>query len=73
MDGFMKYIDMALPSGWADVIVRSVVVFIISMLVFHVKEYVDAGAFDTFDITIDSLWLMGGAVIVNAILMMFKK
>lgn len=73
MEKKAKSYQVLLPLDWTDVIVRAVVIFVISFLTFHVKEYVDAGRFDTLDITIDSLWVAGGAVIIYAILMMFRR
>ena len=73
MDDYKKWFGLAFPEGWADVVIRAVKVFIISMLVFHLKEYIDAGVFDTPDITIDSLWLAGGAVVLNAVLLFLKR
>lgn len=73
MEKSVKSSQLLLPVNWTDVIVRAVVIFVISFLVFHIKEFIDAGRFDTLDITIDSLWVAGGAVIVYAILMMFRR
>lgn len=68
-----KWYNLALPISWIDVIVRMVMVFIISFLTFHVKEYVDAGMFDTLDIIVDSIWLAGGSLIINAVLLIIKR
>lgn len=65
--------QLALPINWTDVVIRAIVIFVISFLTFHVKEYVDAGRFDTLDIAIDSLWIGGGSIIVNAVLLMLRK
>lgn len=73
MEKSAKSSQLLLPVNWTDVIFRAVVIFVISFLVFHIKEFIDAGRFDTLDITIDSLWVAGGAVIVYAILMMFRR
>ena len=73
METTIKKQQLALPVNWTDVIIRAVVIFIISFLTFHLKEFVDAGRFDTLDITIDSLWVAGGSIIVNAVLLMFRR
>lgn len=73
MEKSAKSYPLALPVNWTDVITRAFVVFVISFLTFHVKEYIDAGRFDTVDIIIDSLWLAGGSVIVYAVLLMIRR
>lgn len=73
MEKSAKAYPLALPVNWTDVITRALVIFVISFLTFHVKEYIDAGRFDTVDIIIDSLWLAGGSVIVYAALLMIRR
>lgn len=73
MEKSAKSYQLAMPVNWTDVITRALVIFVISFLTFHVKEYIDAGRFDTVDIIIDSLWLAGGSVIVYAVLLMIRR
>jgi len=73
MEKTVKWNELALPVNWTDIIIRAVVIFLISFLTFHLKEYIDAGRFDTLDIIIDSLWLAGGSVIVNGVLLMIRR
>jgi len=70
MNSNNNWFSIAVPAGWADVFVRSLKVAVVAFLVFHLKEWLDAGKFDTLDIVIDSLWLAGGALLLNAILVL---
>ena len=70
---FKKWFSIAVPAGWADVVVRTVKVAVVAFVTLHLKEFVDAGfPLDTPDITIDALWVAGGTFALNAILMLVK-
>ncbi|MGH2522004.1 MAG: hypothetical protein ACRDH2_05820 [Anaerolineales bacterium] len=74
MESFKKWFSLAVPAGWADIVVRAVKAAVVAFVVLHLKEYVDAGfPLDTPDITIDSLWIGGGSLVLNAILMWVKR
>lgn len=70
MNSLNKWLSIAVPAGWADVIVRTVKVAAVAFVIFHLKEWIDAGKFDTPDIAIDSAWLACGTFVLNAILLM---
>jgi hypothetical protein len=70
MNSINKWLSIAVPAGWADVMVRTVKVAVAAFLIFHLKEWIDAGKFDTPDIAIDSAWLAGGSFVLNAILLL---
>ena len=72
MESVRKWLNLALPAGWEDVLVRTVKVAVVAFVVMHAKEWFDAGRFDTPDIVIDSAWMAGGSLVLNAILMWFK-
>ena len=64
-----SWLAITVPAGWDDVIIRTVKAFLIAFVIYHVKEYIDAGRFDTAELAIDALWLAGGALILEAILL----
>jgi hypothetical protein len=72
MESLQNWLSLALPAGWEDVIVRTVKVAVVAFVVMHVKEWFDAGRFDTPDIVLDSAWMAGGSLVLNAILMWVK-
>ena len=72
MESFKKWFNIAAPSGWDDVVVRTVKVAVVAFVMFHLKEWFDAGTFDTPDIAIDSAWIAGGTFVLNAILLWVK-
>ena len=73
MESFKKWFDIAAPSGWDDVVVRTVKVAVVAFVILHLKEWIDAGAPDTLDIAIDAIWIAGGTLVLNAVLMWVKS
>ena len=73
MESFEKWLRIAAPTGWDDLIVRTVKVAVVAFVALHLKEYIDAGfPLDTPDITIDSAWIAGGTLVLNAFLLWVK-
>ncbi len=73
MESFEKWFKLMSPTGWEDVIVRAVKVLVVAFVMFHLKEWLDAGRFDTPDILIDSVWVAGGTLVLNTILLWVKR
>jgi len=69
METFEKWLRIVAPTGWTDVVVRTVKVLLIAFVALHLKEWIEAGTLDTPDIFIDSLWVAGTGLVLNAILM----
>lgn len=69
METFEKWLRIVAPTGWMDVVVRTVKVLLIAFVALHLKEWIEAGTLDTPDIFIDSLWVAGTGLALNAILM----
>lgn len=67
----MKLLDP--PSGWPVVIVRTVMAALVAFVVLQLKEYFDAGAFDTPATALDSGLIAGATFLLNAILMLGKS
>jgi small neutral amino acid transporter SnatA (MarC family) len=72
MEDLVKWLTIDAPSGWEDVIVRSVKVAIVAFVVLQAKEWFDAGMFDTVATGTDALMIAGGALLLNAVFMMTK-
>ena len=73
MDGFKQWLSLAIPAGWEDVIVRTVKVLLVAFAVMHLKEWLDAGMFDSLEILVDAAWIAGGILVFNAILLFAKR
>jgi len=72
MNGARKWLSIAVPTGWADVLVRTVEVAVASFVVLQLKEWLDAGVFDTPGTAADAALAAGGIFVLNAILMRVK-
>jgi len=72
MDSLRQWFSIAIPAGWEDVIIRTAKVAVVAFVVFHLKEWFDAGRFDTPDIAVDAALIAGGTFVLNAILLQVK-
>jgi hypothetical protein len=63
-----SWFSLAVPSGWADVFVRAIKAAIVAFIVLQMKEWFDAGRFDTPGTAADAAMIAGGAIVLNAIL-----
>jgi hypothetical protein len=60
--------SLAAPDGWADVFVRTVIVFVIAFVSLNLKEWLDVGLWDIPACAIDAACVAGGTFLVYAIL-----
>jgi hypothetical protein len=72
METFGKWLRIIAPTGWTDVFVRTVKVAVVAFVALHLKEWFEAGTLDTPDIIIDSAWVAGTSLALNAILVWAK-
>lgn len=72
MEDLVRWLTIDAPSSWEDVIVRSVKVAVVVFVVLQLKEWFDAGTFDSLATGTDALLIAGGLLLVNAIFMMTK-
>jgi dolichyl-phosphate-mannose--protein O-mannosyl transferase len=68
----MNSTDAAVPTRWADLALGSVKVALVAFVVLQLKEYYDAGMFDTVAVTVDAVLIAAGTFALNAILKMVK-
>jgi hypothetical protein len=68
----MKWLSLDIPSGWPELLVRSVKVAVVAFVVLQVKEWFDAGMFDTPATAVDSVLVAGGTFVLNAIHKLMK-
>jgi hypothetical protein len=73
MESVKKQSILNVPTGWADVLVRAVITAVAAFVVLQVKEYVDAGAFDTPATAVDAGLIAAGVFVVNAIIKLVKS
>jgi hypothetical protein len=66
----MKWFSMDVPVGWGAAVARSVIVAVIAFVVLQLKEFVDAGSFDTPATGTDALLIAAALLAVNAIFML---
>jgi hypothetical protein len=69
MDGLGKWLRLGVPSGWADVVVRTAKAAVIAFVALQVKEYLDARELDIPACAIDGAWVAAGTFAVNAVLL----
>ena len=68
MESFEKILRRIAPANWTDVGIRTAKVLVVAFIALHLKEWFEAGTLYTPDIFIDSLWVAGTSLVVNAIL-----
>lgn len=56
------------PASWSAVVSRAGMVAVVAFVVLQLKEYLDAGMFDTPGTGADALLVAGGVLVLNAIL-----
>jgi hypothetical protein len=61
------------PAGWSVVFLRSIMAAVVAFVVLQLKEWVDAGAFDTPATAVDAGLIAGATFVLNAILMWGKS
>ena len=62
--------SLGIPSGWDDVIVRTLQTLLVAFIVLVFKEWLETKEFDLPACSIDSAWVAGGAFVLYAILLM---
>lgn len=68
----MTSTDAAVRSRWADVGVDSLKVALVAFVVLQLKEYVDAGMFDTVAVSVDAALIAAGTFVLNAVLKLVR-
>jgi len=61
------------PVGWTHVFIRAITVAVVAFVVLQLKEWFDAGMFDTPATAIDAGLIAGATLLLNAILMGTKS
>jgi hypothetical protein len=72
MENSKSWFSLALPSGWADILVRAIKGALVAFVVLQMKEWFDAGRFDTPGTAADAAMIAGGILVLNAILKIAK-
>lgn len=67
-------LPIGVPAGWSDVIVRAVKVAVAAFAALVLKEWLDTHEWDVVACAIDSLWVAGGVLVLEAILLaLFRR
>ena len=69
---FQKWFSIDAPAGWGVVFLRSMMTAVVAFVVLQLKEWFDAGAFDTPATAVDAALIAGATFVLNAILMWGK-
>ncbi len=73
MESSKSWLSMAAPTGWADVLFRTLMTGVVVFVVMQMKEYFDAGRLDTPGTAADAGLIAVGILLINAILMKVKS
>ena len=69
MESQRKGLRLAVPTGWADVLVRTLKAALVAFVALQLKEYLDVGELDIPGWVIDGGWVAGVAFLLNTVLM----
>ena len=61
------------PAGWPHVLSRTATTAVVAFVVLQVKEWFDAGAFDTPATAVDAALIAAGVFLFNAVLKWTKS
>jgi hypothetical protein len=68
MAGSGNWLKLDAPSGWPELIARTLKVAVVAFVVLQLKELRDAGHFDTAGTAVDAGLIAGGTLLLNAAL-----
>jgi hypothetical protein len=63
-----NWLKLDAPSGWPELIVRTLKIAVVAFVVLQLKELRDAGHFDTGGTAVDAGLIAGGTLLLNAAL-----
>ena len=63
-----QWLDIAVPRGWDDVFVRTVITAVVAFVALLLKEWMDTREWDAPGCAIDAAWVAGGTFVLNAVL-----
>jgi hypothetical protein len=72
MNDSQPWYSMDAPAGWTPVLIRAITTAVVAFVTLQLKEFIDAGAFDTAATAIDGGLIGAATFVVNAILLMVK-
>jgi hypothetical protein len=68
MEALKNWLRIGLPSGWAEVTVRTLMAAVAAFAALMIKERMDAPEWDSPACAVDAAWVAGGTLVLNAIL-----
>jgi hypothetical protein len=72
MNNSQPWYSIDAPTGWTPVLIRAISAGVIAFVTLQLKEFIDAGSFDTPATLIDGGLIAGATFVVSAILMKTK-
>ena len=67
MESSKQFLSIDVPTGWTDMLVRTLKTAVVAFVVLQLKEWFDAGRFDTPATAVDAVLVAGGVFLLNAI------
>jgi len=67
MERIEKWLRMGVPSGWADVSMRTLKVAVVAFVALMLKERMD-DSWDAPACAVDAAWVAGGTLALNVVL-----
>jgi len=67
MESSKQFLNIDVPTGWADTLVRALKTAVVAFVVLQAKEWFDAGRFDTPATAVDAVLVAAGVFLLNAI------
>ena len=73
MNNSQPWYSIDAPAGWTPVLIRAISAAVVAFVTLQLKEFIDAGSFDTPATAIDGGLIGGATFALNAILMWTKS
>lgn len=73
MATFTQWLNADAPTSWASVTSRAVKTAVVSFVVLQLKEYFDAGRFDTPATAVDAALVAAGVFLLSAVHKLVKS
>ena len=64
---------IGIPTGWNDIVVRTLKVFLVGFVVLVLKEYMETHEWDIPVCAIDAAWVAGGVFVFNTLLKLIAR
>jgi hypothetical protein len=73
MKSSTAWVNFLIPNSWVHILLDTLKVALVAFVVLQIKEWFDAGAFDTPATVVDAVLIAVGILVLNAILLLAKS